>query len=572
MKILYLSLALLLTNSYLMAKSENSCYSIQLTSFAFKQNSNYKFEEQGYPSTCKLIKFTDMNAVRCGCFDKYEAAKTEQKKFISNYKKAKIVTTYKYRFTPNKSIANTILDTNKDENPNFIEEYKKPTKSVNINNSQQATIVTEDKENKNNEYISREELNLDESTSFINNFSTQGYVDLTSQYYIDKSQGKHPSNFTASSGFEIAYVKDDFQAFAKLKAQQDYYDFVGGNNKNDRSFIRIDELYTTYNFENNQIMFGKNIRFWGALEVRNITDGFNPDDLRSDVFETDKLGVWNATYTYFTETGELSSIIKFYEQDRKLSNYPYVYYFFPSTLPISSGTEVPFTYDDKLIAEKSQSRPSIYLKYTDSTNTKYAIDYAFVYENGYDSQRYYTKTLAADGASIRTNENVYLVNKLSTYNTLVLGPTLIKLEALYTDVIYNDVISDYYHIGLGIEHTLTQIYKDADLGLIFEYYKYGTLEDYKRDDLELFELFQNDLFLGLRYSFNQGNDMSILAGGIFDLDYNEQVYYVEYEGRVVDTLKINIDYRYIAPSSGYATAFNLMGKHQKVSLKIGYYF
>ena len=233
---------------------------------------------------------------------------------------------------------------------------------------------------------------------------------------------------------------------------------------------------------------------------------------------------------------------------------------------------MPLSYRDTLHTEKSEFRPSLYLNYSGSTDSEYPLDYAIIFENGYDSQRYYTTTMAADAASMQTNENAYLVNKLSSYNTLVLGSTLVKLEAVYTDVISDEQISDYLHIGLGLEHTLNQFYGDANLGLITEYYYYDIFDDSKRSDLELFELFQNDLFLGLRYSFNDENDANIIGGAILDMDYDEQVYYLEYETRIADMFKLNFDYRFVQPSSEYKTAFNLMGKHERISLKMGYHF
>lgn len=401
-----------------------------------------------------------------------------------------------------------------------------------------------------------------EEYDFTQDLTLQGHIDLTTQTYLSKPSDKHSNNYTVNYEIEMAYNKDSFGAFGKFKAQQDYYDIKRGEDSTDRTFLRVDELFAKYDFDNDQIMLGKNIRFWGALEVRNITDVFNITDLRSDPFESDKLGSWNATYTHYTQSGEVAIIVKFLEQDRKMAGYPYVYQFFPST----------FNYDKNLKAEKSSSRPSVYLKYSGTTDTHYALDYSIILENGYDSQRYYSQTTTSNPASISTHENAYLVNKAITYNTLVLGSSLVKLEAVYADVLNNDVISDYYHLGFGIEHTITQAYKEADLGLIAEYYKYETLEDDKRDDLELFELFQNDLFLGFRYSFNDGNDGSIVAGAIIDLDYDEEVYYLEYEARIFNMFKVNFDYRFIDPSPDYPTAFKLMGKHQRLSLKMGYYF
>jgi len=175
--------------------------------------------------------------------------------------------------------------------------------------------------------------------------------------------------------------------------------------------------------------------------------------------------------------------------------YPYVYYYFPSHVPVAPNVSLPLVYDDKLLTKASRYRPSIYLKYADTTDTEYALDYAFIFENGYDSQRYYTKALQANNI-VTTQENAYLVNKFMTYDTLVVGATLYKLEASYADIIDDKLISDYIHLGLGAEHTLSQVYKEADLGLLVEYYRYITLQSGKKDDLDLFELFQNDLFLG----------------------------------------------------------------------------
>jgi len=399
-------------------------------------------------------------------------------------------------------------------------------------------------------------------TSLLCDVEIKGHLDLQAQAYLTHPEQKHPDNYTAMAQIELGYLKDDFEAIAKLSAQQDYYDLQSSSDHNDRSFLRLDELYAKQDFEDSQILAGKSIRFWGALEVDNIVDTFNPDDLRTDLFDTDKLGVWNASYTQYTDTGELSLIIKIDEQDQPMAAYPYVYYLFP---------EYVF-YDKSLQLEKSRNRPSVFLKYSGSTDTEYALDYAFILENGYDSQRYFTSDGPLNGSPVTFKQHAYLVNKAMTYNTLVVGASLFKMEALYADVIDNKLISDFYHLGLGVEHTLTQVYEQADLGLIAEYYKYDTLQSHKYSDLDLFQIFQNDLFVGLRYSFNEGNDASIIGGAIVDLDYHEQSYYIEYEGRLAETFKLNLDYRYTEPSPDTLTAFHIMGRHQRLSLKLGYYF
>jgi len=531
-----LLLILILAYGVLFAKPKDTCYSVQLTSFV-KKNKNFNFQEQDYPNSCKIFEFSNMNAIRCGCFKRYGDAKKQKRVFSAVYTDATIVKTYSYRFAPKKSIA-------------------KQEKSLKVVTPIIPEKVTQE------DMIEEQTPIVNDSFAFMEDVTIQGNINMQFQKYITRPDGKHANNYTASAELEAAYNKDDFKAFAQFRAQQDYYDFKGTSEQNDRSYLRINELYAQYDFEDSQVLFGKNVRFWGALEVHNITDGFNIRDFRSDPTENDKVGSWNAAYTLFTDTGEISIMAKFNEENRKMPAYPYVYYPF---------TNDQITYDSDVETEKSKNRPSIYIKYAGSTDTDYTLDYAIIFENGYDSQRYYNLPTAPD---YKVRENAYIVNKLMTYNTLVVDSTLYKLEAVYTNVKDDENIADYYSLGLGIEHTLTQVYKEADLGLLVEYYKYKTINpdsnDY--DDLELFESFQNDVFIGFRYSFNEGNDASIVGGGIFDLDYNEEVYYIEYEGRINDMFKLNLDYRQNEPSTSYETPLKQMGKQKRVSVKIGYYF
>lgn len=515
----------LMANAY-----EGTCYSVQLSSVDNK-NASY-LNANNYPDGCEVIAFPNMKAIRCGCYESYDEAKSKLNTLKQKHHRAIIVKSYVHRFKSKEASSVPIIE------------------SV-ISDGQSVMI----------------EEAVTENYFIDSKFSVKGHMDMTAQVYLNRPDNKHSTNLTVSGQIEADFKKDNYQAVADVYVQADTYDMQSKSQQNDRSFIRIDQLYGKYNFGDDQILAGKSIRYWGALEAKNITDNFNSDDLRSDPFKSDKLGSWNVSYSHFTQSGEISLIVKLQEEDRKISNFPYVYNFFSESV-----NSIPFSYDKNLHTEKSSSRPSIYLKYVDSTDTQYAMDYAFIYENGYDSQRYYTYNVVPNLFSMTTNENAYLVNKFMTYDTLAIGSTLYKLEAVYTDVMNDKIISDYYHIGLGLEHTISQFHNEANLGLIAEYYKYDAFNKNKYNDLDLFEVYQNDFFLGARYSFNEGNNASIIGGGIFDMDYNEQMYYLEYEGRIADTFTMNIDYRYIDPSSDTKTLFNLMGAHQRLSIKLGYYF
>ncbi|MEN8146712.1 MAG: hypothetical protein ABFR02_03755 [Campylobacterota bacterium] len=418
-------------------------------------------------------------------------------------------------------------------------------------------------------------------------FEYKGYVGVDAQGYITKPDGKHPANFTLQQQLELAYSVGDFESAATIYTQEDSYDL--SDEKNERSFVRLDEFYGRYNFDNDMIFAGRNIRFWGALEANNVVDTFNTKDFRTDGLDTQKQGAWNVAYTHYTESGEISLIVKLYEEKQPMAAYPYVYYFFPENTQVGK-----LEYDKDIQSVESLYRPTVYLNWSGSTESDYPVDYAFILQHGFDGQRAFASKTDPLTFTTTLNEEAYLVNKAMTYNTMVVGSTLLKLEAQATDVIDTTYtaasnvqlrVEDYYQFGLGLEHTLSGVIGDADLGLIGEYYYYNTFKQESgiADDLTLFQIFQNDLFVGLRYTFNDASDSSIIAGAIVDLEYEEQSYSIEYQTRFFDVLSMKADYAYINPSTTEPTAYALMGSdpndptatptaHQRVGINLAYHF
>lgn len=392
-------------------------------------------------------------------------------------------------------------------------------------------------------------------TSSFSQIEVEGFIGLDSQTYSDKTN-KHSNNLTLQQQLKITHEKENFSSILELYAQEDKSDFSNSKD-NDRTFLRVNEFYTQYEGEDYQLLLGKNIRFWGALEVQNIVDTFNIQDSRNDSFTTDKIGAYNISYSHYFEDSELSVIAKLYEQNNKMASSSYMYSI------LNEGQ----SYNDNLESEKSLYRPSLYVAYNGSSyGDEYSLDYAFIYENGYDSQRYFTVN------NDEYKQHAYLVNKFMTYNTLVFDSTLYKLEALYADITEDKNISDYIHIAAGVEQTLNALENGNEIGLIVEYYYYDTLEHDKLNDLALGQTFQNDLFLGMRYSFNDADDSNAVGGIILDTQYDEQSYYLEYETRIYDLAKVKLDYRYIEPSTTDNTVYSQLGRHQRIALNISYHF
>jgi len=102
----------------LLAKSDESCYTVQLNSFIIKDEKVYSFEEQGYPQGCVLVRGNRVNSIRCGCYDSYTRAQILLHDLKVRYAQATVVTTYKNRFAKGNNsidIAPHSLDTDDQE-------------------------------------------------------------------------------------------------------------------------------------------------------------------------------------------------------------------------------------------------------------------------------------------------------------------------------------------------------------------------------------------------------------------------------------------------------------------------
>ena len=376
----------------------------------------------------------------------------------------------------------------------------------------------------------------------------------------------HAQNFEykGNIGFESSYINHDiagkrekqnafnFELELKEKVGDEEFVFSGkaifDKDDKERRYFDAMDLYYKHNFENSDLLIGRNTRFWGAMEFYNHTDSFNTKDILDDPFDYDsKIGAWNIAYTQYFDNSELSLIAKVHEEKQKVQDSKSVNSFLPPN------------YNDKLERQKSQDRPTLYLKYSASAE-EMQLDYSVIYQNGYDEQRY----LAPVGRELR--QHAYMVNKIMGYATLVNGETIYKTELAYTKS-DDSKVSDYSQISLGVEHTFYGVWDKSDLGLLAEYYNYDAKDNSKLGAKDFGNLFADDIMLGFRLTVNDSADSDVLAGVAIDRDNHEKLIFAEYNTRLLEQYKLKLSYQHLSPKEG--SSFKEI---DSVKMEFGYYF
>jgi len=377
-------------------------------------------------------------------------------------------------------------------------------------------------------------------SSVLISFEYKGDISIESSYLNHNIKNKRDYQNALCLNTEIQQDFEKGKLVVGLKAIRDLKD-------EERRYFDFNDFYYKHNFENGDLLIGRNTRFWGAMEFYNHTDVFNTKDWLDDPFDYDsKIGSKNITYTHYFNNSELSVITKLYEETQSVQEKRSLNRFYPPN------------YNDKLITQKERDRPTLYLKYSGSAEET-QLDYSIIYQNGYDEQRYLTLV----GAELR--QNAYIVNKLMGYATLVSDETIYKTELAYTKS-DDDLVSDYAQVSLGLEHTLYGVWGKRDLGLLAEYYSYEA-KDSGITDRGSSNLFADDITLGFRLTMNDSSSSEVLGGLAIDRDNHEKILSVEYNTRLYDKYKLGLTYQHLSPEDD-----SVFEELDRVMVEFGYYF
>ena len=352
----------------------------------------------------------------------------------------------------------------------------------------------------------------------------------------------------AEGNSKITLKNDSFQTDAKIE-------FLYSKEYAQRRYLLLDELYISKEKGDYEVTLGKRVQYWGELEGFNIADIYNQKNYLKDPFDKSaKYGAWGGDITRYFDENSLEIGVKFYEEDIKLPT---------GTTPYAP---LAFRYDKKLKLENKRYTPTLYIKTNLVNDTYLDTEASIVFLHGYDNKRSYTPLDANTLA-----QYAYRVNKVLLLAHAIYNDTIFKTELAYTDVIENNTMSDYTQLSAGVEHSLYGLVGQSDVTLFGEYYRYLYSDDAKLKNVDISEVYDNDLFLAMRMTFNDVRSSELQGGILQDIQNGEQVIKATFKTRLFESFILKSEYLHIDPETS-GTLLSRFGRSSRFTLSIHYIF
>ncbi len=357
---------------------------------------------------------------------------------------------------------------------------------------------------------------------------------------IEGENSKSYNAFSYRGDAELTKEWGDMLLGVGIKAIYDFED-------EERREFKANELYMSYFLENSEMTVGKKVKFFGNLEAFNVVDIYNPKDMLYSPFEKEeKIGSIAASYAHYVGDGKLEVSIKAREEERGLQ----------------SGESFYNLFGDLEYRKKLEGNlPSIFLSYLSSYDFDVVGgDFGLIASNGFDPHRSYY----FDGTKMR--EKIERANSIGFFGNMVYGEMILKFESLYSNL-QDDAKNDYIHTAFGVERTFYRVIKKADIKLFAEHYNLAYVD---KNEEEINELFNHDIFLGVRLDVNDQDSGIVQLGYIRDLESSEEIWRLECESRLLESFSAKLEVDVI--NSGDDRESYLYGLGSRTVAKINFQY
>jgi hypothetical protein len=355
--------------------------------------------------------------------------------------------------------------------------------------------------------------------------------------YNNQMSGFQPSIILGGEG---RWVSDDrkqrvkFEPFLRLDGRD-----------SERTHGDIREFSYSHRFDDFDLFAGVGQIFWGVAESRNVVDVINQFDVVENSDESDKLGQ------------PLLRIGKYFDFGR-IEAY-YLPYFRERTFPGRQGRQrTPLLIDTNAAQYERDGE-------------EFAGDFALRYTRQWDAF-----DIGFHGF-YGTNRNPFLqLNSSGTafipiYQRLAQtgfdlqwtqDEWLLKFEAIAA----RSGGDDYVALVGGYEYTFFGVTDSGmDLGVLTEY-----LYDSRDPNRTAFSLFEHDVFLGARLTWNDIADTELLGGSIVDVETGASFASVEFQKRLYENYLLEVEGQYLTARPD--DLINFFDQDSTITLRLTRYF
>ena len=284
----------------------------------------------------------------------------------------------------------------------------------------------------------------------------------------------------------------------------------------ERSHADIREAYWRFIQDDWELLLGINREFWGVTESRHLVNILNQIDQVENIDEEDYLGQLMLNLSVQKDYGRFSFYILPHFRERTFAGN-------------NGRLRGPVVVDKDAAVYESGAEEwhtDLALRYSHFVGD-WDIGLSYFYGTGREP------TLLPNFNGTRLLPHYEIIHQVGLDLQYTHEEWLWKFEG----IVREGQGDTFAATVAGFEYTIFQIADtNADLGLLLEHLYDG--RDAQNTPLAGLE---NDLFMGVRYTFNDINDAAILAGIVTDLEDESNSVRIEAERRVSDSWKVEIE-------------------------------
>lgn len=375
-------------------------------------------------------------------------------------------------------------------------------------------------------------------------FANEWSGDVSLEHRQFGSAGLSPSQFKQYSS--VAFQAEWVHEWDDGKQIFNFVPFTRWDEHDDeRTHSDIRELSWLKVFDESELRIGLRKVFWGVTESQHLVDIINQTDLIESSDGEEKLGQPMINYAFINDWGTVDFFVLPYFRERTFAG---VNGRLRSILHVDTANPI---YE----SEDKENHIDTAIRWSHSIDDW---DIGLSYFNGTNRDPSFAAGL--DNNSIRPVYN--LIQQVGLDLQATKESWLWKLE-----LINRKEKSESYTAAIGgFEYTFNGVFESAsDIGLVMEY-------SYDDRGLLARTPFEDDILLALRWTNNDENDTSVLAGVIADRDDSARLYSIEASRRIGDSWKLSLVARLFSGINSNDVFLASLQQDDFVQLELAYYF